>query len=326
MNVGILMPTMGITGGVRRVVEIANRLTQSGNKVTIYNAKTNSAKWMRPIPNLYTQKHISSIYEEFEKDVWLCGWPNFPPQYYSILKGKKFFMIQHIEGTWPNLIRLDGWETISFSTYAFNYAYGVKPEGCFKVIGGINMDLFKNIDLNKVITHKHKDRIVFLAYPRKGAKHLVKALNLLNWNTDEFEVQYIGDPYTDDCNLSKYYRGVYYKGNTQDKMKEIYGNAHFYVSTQTPRACWENLVAESIASGCLVIAYRIGAMQDMEPACFRVWGPSSEESYVENLAEAINESMLDIVKDEFYFKAKEYIEQFSWNNIFPKFLEILKHE
>ena len=104
MNIGIVMPTMGVTGGVRRVVEIANRLVEYKHKVTIYNQQKNTAStWLKPMKILYQQKNISDILKENKKDIWLCGWPNFEPWVYKTIQGKVFYLIQHIESSWKEL-------------------------------------------------------------------------------------------------------------------------------------------------------------------------------------------------------------------------------
>ena len=128
MDIGIAMPTMGITGGVRRVVEIANRLSMAGNNVTIYNEQYNNATWMKPVKLFYKQKRLADLRDvgENRKDIWLFGWPNFMPWVYEIVEGNKFFMIQHIEETWGPLILKYQCPTISFSTYANEFANSIR--------------------------------------------------------------------------------------------------------------------------------------------------------------------------------------------------------
>lgn len=340
MNIGILMPTMGVTGGVRRVVEIANRLVQSKHNVTIYNLEKNVAKWMKPIKLLYQQKRLDDIHSERKKDVWLCGWPNFTDDIYdTVIGNNKFFMIQHIEKSWISLIKKPDWSTISFSTYAHNWTKShCFADKHFKVLGGLNTDIF-NSDINEEIKERmkriDKRKFIVLGYPRKGAKYIVKALDILK--NKNIELELFGNPKIDNCHKSKYFNGKYYHGLSQDEIAKVYKRADLYVSLQTPRACWNNPVAEAMACGCPVITTQIGAVEDLlcpgiQTIPILKHCLNDENAFVNNLAKRIKDMywLFSIYKDSHIEKftkcSYDKVQQFSWNKIFPEFLKVLQNE
>ena len=335
MNIGIVMPTMGVTGGVRRIVEIANRLVEYKHNVTIYNDQKNRAEtWLKPMKFLYQQKRLSDILKESNKDVWLCGWPNFESWVYTTIKGKVFYLIQHIEGSWKEHINNKNCSTISFSTYAYNWTVeNSNHKNHYKCIGGLNTDIF-NCDINKV-AHERVQRMnfgnkfVILGYPRKRAKYLVKAVDILN--NDSIELRFFGNPKVDDCNKSKYFKGQYYHSRPQNEIPNIYSGADLYVSLQTERACWNNPVAEAMACGCPVVTTDVGAVQDLKCAGL-ISLPSlkkfknDENHFIGSLAAKIKDAMwLFRIKvgsshvNTFIENSYKHVQQFSWNNIFPKF-------
>lgn len=321
MNIGILMPTMAVTGGVRRVVEIANRLIKEKHKVTIYNNRNNHAGWMNQNPALYIQKPMSEIFNERIKDIWLCGWPNFSSEIYNTIIGKKFYMIQHIENSWIQFLKDSTNNFICFSSHAYDFAIRQFGKKVYKITGGINLKLF-NVDINKEIERRKngykKKRMVVLCYPRKQAKHIVEAAKGM-----EIELRFLGSPKIDNCEKSENYLGKSYNGLSQSEIKKAYQESDLYVSVQMYRHCWDNTIAEAMACGCPAMVNNAGAIQDMKN------GIIVYEDKIGHYPEVIRENIKNFINSDFFTiesmikTAHKTVTQFDWDLIFPELLGVL---
>ena len=258
MRIAFIEPHLELYGGIRRVMELSNRLTKLGDDVTLFHPTGEPCGWMTGLAK--TRPTADLTREEFDAVVF-----NDPPHYELAVRARarvKAFYILCLDDRdrlesfslkilWPKKGRIMALKRalampflkIANATWMQMYlerTLGIESE---LVIGGINRDVFRPVTVER---SGDVFRILSSGDPRerKGSETIRAAIDLVRREHPNVElVTYHG------------------RGIPQEKMAETYCLADLFVDAQW-YAGWNNPVAEAMACGVPVVCTDIGGVAD----------------------------------------------------------------
>jgi glycosyltransferase involved in cell wall biosynthesis len=260
MNVAFVEPHLELYGGVRRIIELANRLTARGVETTIYHPAGTPCEWMscmatvRATRNLLGERHDVLIYNdpnaenfavvkhagarlkvfyvlELHKMDLLAG---FHPMIYLPRNRRTLYVRRSLRAPYLKLVNatwLQGWlrERMRIESIA--------------VVGGINLEMFHPVEIAKP---RGEFRVLCSGDPRerKGTAAIMRAAEIARREVSNLVLDT--------------YHGM---GIPQERMAEKYASAHLFAEGST-QAGWNNPVAEAMACRTPVVCTAIGGVQD----------------------------------------------------------------
>jgi glycosyltransferase involved in cell wall biosynthesis len=258
MRIAFIEPHLELFGGIRRVMELSNRLTRLGDDVTIFHPTGEPCRWMK---GLATTRPTRELMRETYDAVLF----NDPP-HYKLAEGvrakvKVFYILclddrERLKGfsvkvLWPRkgrvmaLKRALGGPFLKLSNATWMQMYlnqnlGVDSE---LLIGGVNRDVFHPVNVERA---PGVFRILCSGDPRerKGTDTIRSACDRLRGVEPRVEL------------VTYYGRGI-----AQNKMADAYCSADLFVDAQW-YAGWNNPVAEAMACGVPVVCSDIGGVAD----------------------------------------------------------------
>ena len=323
MKISFVEPHLKIYGGIRRVIELSNRLTERGHDVTIFHSDGSPCEWMKCIAKI---KNYEAVLKE-EHDVIIYNDPN--PIDYSLVKKAKarlkvFYVLElynkellkrfNLKIYFPGNERMLILKKSLCSPY-LKLSNAIWEKEWLKenmnidsklLLGGVNFEMFHPIE-------KREDTDIFRILcsgdprERKGNKTILEAYEIVN----KEEPNVILDTF-------------HGKGIPQEKMAEKYSSADIFVEGSW-QAGWNNPVAEAMACKVPVVCTDIGGVKDFafhEKTALLV---PPEDSQAMALA------VLRLIKDKNLRKtlsenAYEHIKTFNWDESVERLEEILSSE
>ena len=310
MKISFIEPHLKIYGGIRRIIELSNQLTERGHDITIFHSDGSDCKWMKCIAKV---KSYNEVLKE-EHDVIIYNDPN--PVDYKLAKEAKaklkvFYVLE--------LYKKELMKGINFKVYLpWNKAMLILKKSLdssylklanatwekewlkknmnidsILLLGGVNAEMFHPIEVKK-----NPDEVRILcsgdSRERKGTKAILKAFEIIK----KKEPKVVLDTY-------------HGKGIPQEKMAEKYCSADIFVEGSW-QAGWNNPVAEAMACKVPVICTDIGGVQDFafhEKTALLVPPENSQ---------AMASAILRLIRDEKLRKilrenAYKHIRQFDWD-------------
>lgn len=311
MKISFVEPHLELFGGIRRILELSNRLVDSGESVTIYHPAGTPCAWMpctarvKPLADVYGDRHDAIIF-------------NDPPQFKIVERTSSRLKVFYILGLydrerlkrfslkllWPKkgrivsiqrILRLP-WLKITNATWMQRYLADELHVRAELVLGGINRDVFHPVPEAK---NPDRFRILSTGDPRayKGMDTVERAIASVKLRHPHVE-------------LDTYYG----KGIPQDRMAETYSSSDLFVDAQWNTGCgWNNPVAEAMACKVPVVCSNIGGVEDFAfPGETALLVP---EKNPEKLAEAVLRLMDDQeLRSRIREKAYEHILRFDWDS------------
>jgi len=260
MKISFVEPHLKLYGGIRRVIELANRLTKRGHDITIFHSDGSPCQWMKCIAKV---KNYKAVLME-EHDVILYNDPN--PIDYSLVKKAKaklkvFYVLELynkelLKGSnlkiclpWNKRMLIlkkclcSPYLKLSNATWEKEWLKENMNIPSILLLGGVNFEMFHPIEERE---DKDDFRILCSGDPRerKGTKNILKA----------FEIVKKEEPRA----ILNTYHG---KGISQEKMAEKYCSADIFVEASW-QAGWNNPVAEAMACKVPVVCTDIGGVKD----------------------------------------------------------------
>lgn len=258
MRIAIIEPHLELYGGIRRIMELSNRLVRLGEDVTIFHPTGEPCAWMeglaatRPLGELDSESHDALIF-------------NDPPDY-RIARGaraslKVFYILdlaehEKLKGFNPKIFWKRKGRTLSIkralqlpflrvanATWMRRFIQDELGLECEILIGGINRDVFRPVE---VVRDATRFTILCSGDPRerKGTATIEEAVRIVCEK----------HPHV----VLKTYHG---KGIPQGKMAQTYAAADLFADAQW-YAGWNNPVAEAMACGVPVVCTDIGGVAD----------------------------------------------------------------
>lgn len=321
MNIGILLPSIGVYGGVRRFVGLANELSLRKHDVTIYTPDGKSCVWLKCISkwnkydNFLSMKNdaiifgypgqedrrLSSMSNAKKKIFWCCG--IYDPKDIIGLEENKNPWIKKINNITLKYLHDQELIKIAVSSWLTNFCKEyLKINKINTIFCGIDRDIFKPFEGIKKI----KDSILSPCEKRSfKSKHLMKVI---------FAKVKKRVP---SATLSSY-RGM---GIRQSKMSKFISSHEIY-SDDTILAGWHNPAIEAMACGLPVACFDFGGIRD-----FAIHGKTAllaAKGKPISLAKATITLLLDKnMAIELSKNAMDHISQFTWKRCGNEFEEIL---
>jgi methionine biosynthesis protein MetW len=323
MKISIVEPHLLLYGGIRRMIEFANRLSERGHEVTIFHPEGTPCQWTRciakikPSVKLLDEPHETIIYND----------PN--PYDYNLVKRAKaqlkvFYVLELYDKGWlkgPNPIiyipkykRMLMLKKSLFSPY-LKLANATWIHHWLKdnlnidtrlLIAGVNTDVFHPVEIKK---EPEKIKILHSGDPRlrKGTKNILDAFEIVKKELPQAE-------------LDTYYG----KKIPQNRMAEMYSSADIFVDGQW-YAGWNNPVAEAMACNVPVVCTDIGGVKDFafhEKTALLV-PVRSPKALAETIIRLIKDERLRVSLRE---NAYKQIIAFKWENSVSELERILADE
>ncbi len=260
MKISFIEPHLKIFGGIRRILELSNRLTEKGHDVTIFHSDGSPCKWMKCIAKI---KSYDEVLKE-EHDVIMYNDPN-PIDYRLAKKAKAklkvFYVLELYDKELLKGINLkiflrrnrnmlilkrclcSPYLKLSNATWEKEWLKKNMNIDSTLLLGGVNTEMFHPVE-----TKKNPSEIRVLcsgdSRERKGTKTIIEAVEIAK----KEEPKIILDTY-------------HGKGIPQEKMAEKYCSADIFVEGSW-QAGWNNPVAEAMACKVPVVCTDIGGVKD----------------------------------------------------------------
>ena len=322
MKISFIEPHLKIYGGIRRIIEFANRLTERGHDVTIFHSDGRPCNWMKCMAKV---KPYDEVLEE-NHDVLIYNDPN-SIDYYLVKKAKaklKIFYVLalyerdllkgvnlkiYLPLPWNKRMLLlkkslkSSYLKLSNSTWIYNWLKENMSISSELLIGGVNTDVFRPVEVEK---NHNEIRILCSGDPRKrkGTSAILEAIKIVK----SVEPRVVLDTYHD-------------KGIPQEKMAEKYSSADIFVDGQWC-AGWNNPVAEAMACKVPVVCTDIGGVQDFafhEKTALLVT-PKDPKAMASAIVGLIRDKEL---RESLRENAYQLIKKFDWDKSVDRLEEIL---
>lgn len=323
MKISFVEPHLKIYGGIRRIIELANRLTERSHDVTIFHSDGSPCQWMKSGAKI---KSYDEVLKEGH-DVIIYNDPN-PIDYKLVKKAKaklKVFYVlelydkQLLKGVnlkiyLPRNKRMlilkkslcSPYLKLSNATWEKKWLKENMNIDSKLLFGGVNTEMFHPVEVEK---NPNEIRLLCSGDPRerKGTKAVLEAVEIAKKEEPRIVLET--------------YHG---KGIPQEKMAEEYSSADIFVEGSW-QAGWNNPVAEAMACKVPVVCTDIGGVKDF--------------AFHEKIAllvppknpEAMASAILRLIRDEkqretLRKNAYQHIRQFDWDKSAKRLEEILNSE
>lgn len=323
MKISFVEPHLKVYGGIRRIVELANRLTERGHDVTIFHSDGSPCQWMRCIAKI---KSYDELLRE-EHDVIIYNDPN-PVDYTLVKKAKAklkvFYVLElykkeqlrgfNIKIYHPRNRRMlilkkslrSSYLKLSNATWEKEWLKENMNIDSKLLLGGVNAEMFHPVEVEK---NPGEIRILCSGDPRerKGTKTVLEAMEIAK----KEEPRLVLDTY-------------HGKGIPQEKIAEKYSSADIFVEGSW-QAGWNNPVAEAMACKVPVVCTNIGGVKDFafhERTALLV-PPKNPEKMASAILRLIKDKKL---RENLRENAYQHIKQFNWDKSVARLEEIFNLE
>lgn len=260
MIIGFVEPHLELFGGIRRIVELANRLVDRGHEVTIFHPRGTPCAWM---PCRARVRRTGEL-EQAAHDVLLYNDPN-PEDYRSVRRARaalKVFLVLELyetrllTGFHPALFLPRHQRTrymrkslrrpylkLTNATWLMEWLREHMGLESTLMIGGVNREMFRPVEVDRP---GDRFRLLCSGDPRerKGTTTIRRAVELARREVPQLEL------FT--------YHGA---GIAQERMAHTYCSADLFVEASW-QAGWNNPVVEAMACGVPVVCTDIGGVRD----------------------------------------------------------------
>jgi glycosyltransferase involved in cell wall biosynthesis len=318
MRIAFIEPHLELYGGIRRVLEFANRFVERGEDVTVYHPSGEPCAWMECRARVEPGARLSSI----EHDVVIF---NNPPDYPLARRARADLKVFYILALydrerlkrfdprifWPRKGRMMALKRclqlpflhVSNATWMQRWLrenLGLETE---LQLGGINRDLFRPVPVKR---DPSVFRVLCSGDPRehKGTATIVAAVERVR--------ERIPNVVLDT------YHGL---GIPQSEMAQAYCAADLFVDAQW-YAGWNNPVVEAMACGVPVVCSDIGGVEDFafhdETALL---APARDSGALASAIERMATSRE--LRESLARRALQHVARFDWDDAASRFLELL---
>jgi len=259
MRVAFVEPHLELFGGIRRILELSNRLTARGVEVTLFHPAGTPCTWMdcvatvRPSealldspqdaiiyndPNPYdfrlvrrAEARLKAFYVLELYETSLLG--GFHPMIYRPRHQRTLYMKRSLQA---------GYLLLANATWLSIFLRERMGLDSTLLFGGVNREMFHPVE--RVPNERFRVLCSGDPRPRKGTDLIRRAVDLARRTRDDIELDT--------------YHG---RGVPQHEMSGVYGAADMFVEAST-QAGWNNPAAEAMASGVPLVCSNIGGVRD----------------------------------------------------------------
>jgi glycosyltransferase involved in cell wall biosynthesis len=327
LDIAVLLPGLGVFGGVRRFLEIGNELVRRGHRYTVYHPGGARPDWIefagtvKPLSDLAQARH----------QIVICNDPPLLADFERARADLKlfYFVLENIRGE-KSIARHPGWSVVANSTGMANRLWRRYRVQAAKVVGGINLEMFR--PLPPVGSPRDEYRILTLgriSRRKKGVPIVVGAVESLARHLAGTGVQpklvlfdHVGPGNERDprdgfrCAVPH----EFHINVPQDDLAQLYSSCHVFASAER-RAGWANTVAEAMACGVPVVCTRSGAL-DLAIHRKTAWVVRRHRWFVKRGLRALYDDpgFTGRLKES----ALEHVRKFSWENVVDQLLAVIR--
>lgn len=319
MRIAFIEPHLELYGGIRRVLEFANRFVAMGEEVTVYHPSGEPCPWME------CRARVRRTRELFDTDHDVVVFNN-PPDYPLARKArarvKVFYILALYDRErlkrfdpkifWPKKGRMLALKRclqlpfvhVSNATWMQQWLRDNLGLETHLQLGGVNRDLFHPVEVSR--PDDGRFRILCSGDPRehKGTATVEAAVARVRASHPDLALET--------------YHG---KGIPQSEMARTYCAADLFVDAQW-YAGWNNPVVEAMACGVPVVCTDIGGVEDFafhEDTALVV--PARDD---EALAAAVNRMIASPqLRDRLARRALDHVSTFDWDESARAFRDLL---
>jgi len=321
MKIGFIEPHLKVFGGIRRIIEMANRLHDRGHDVTIYHSDGSPCTWLEcrariaPGRAVLEAAHDVIVYNDPEpEDMYLAAHARARATFYYVLH---LYRTELLAGFHPSIYLGRNKRTrnlraclraphvkIANASWVQRWLrehMGIEAE---LLIGGINFDLFHPPDAPRGADRPL--RILASGDPRegKGTDTVTAAVARVRAEFPEVE-------------LVTYYG----KGIAQEAMAATYGSADVFVDASRNAGGWNNPVAEAMACGVAVACTFNGQVEDFafDGRTALMSPPRDVSMLADNVARLLRDPAL---RRRISAAALSHVRKFEWNDTIDRFEQL----
>ena len=328
LDFAVLLPSLGVFGGVRRFVEIGNELIRRGHRYTLYHPGGDRPEWLpfagevRPLSAAAAARHQIAI----------CNDPPLLEDFQRVHAELKlfYFVLENIRGE-RAIARHKGWTVIANSTGMAQRLWRRYRVRAGEVVGGINLDMFRPLpearaEQFRILTFGRLSR------RKKGVPIVEGAVESLarrmsrSKGTDGRPVKlvlfdHVGpgnerDP-RDEFRCAVPHE--FHINRPQEELARLYSGCDLFVSAEK-RAGWANTVAEAMACGVPVVCTRSGA-RDLALHGETAWVVRRQRWFVERGLRKMcgDPETAGRLRDN----AIQHVRNYSWDRVADQLLEVV---
>jgi len=320
MKIFFVEPHLEIYGGIRRIIELANRLTRRGHDVTIFHSDGSPCKWMkcvakvRPYNELLKKSCEVIIYNDPNPtDYWLVKQAKAKLKVFYVLElyEKELLKGMNFKLAFPRNERMlilkkslcSPYLKLSNATWEQEWLKKNMNIDSKLLLGGVNTEIFYPVDVG---SNSHKIRILCSGDPRerKGTKTITEAFKVAK----KEEPRMVLDTY-------------HGKGIPQERMAATYCSADIFIEGSW-QAGWNNPVAEAMACKVPVICTDIGGVKDfaLHKKTALLVPPKDPQAMASAILRLIrNKKLREALRENAY----HHIRQFDWDKSTKRLEKIL---
>jgi len=289
MKINYILPCWLKSGGIRIIVEYANRLTNKGHDIKLYypikgydhyrgqfrpivkfKKKINSLlkRGIKYDKNIFDNRceviAVKSIADSFIRNADITIATSWPTSYdvvnLSKIKGKKVYFIQDYE-TWNSNLTLVDYSyklplnKVTISNYLKVLLKEKFGQNSDVILNGINYDIFNC----KKMKHNNKIKILFLYYNlrKKNMPFALKVVSEIHNKYKEIEICSFG--YLKDKVIPEYVN--FYENPSDSRIVDLYCDSNIFIYTSLVEG-FALPPAEAMACNTAVVAIKSGAIPD----------------------------------------------------------------
>lgn len=360
MKINVIIPGIGLSGGIRVLFRYAELLNEKNHDVVFYtpllaydvkNCNSEFLNKLHVISNslkrvsTYKIKKkqnilefnvkvipVSMICDRYVRDADICiasAWPTaFSVANLSLTKGKKVYFIQDYE-IWNNEeLGKESYtlplEHIVISTWIKNkLVEQLGSDDAPIVYDGLDLDVFNNPTRVNAFDHAINILMLYHDLTKKGIKDGLEVYRRVRANYPDVRLTMFGLP--ERPNIPD--EVEYYQNPSREQLRKLYSRANIFLYTSREEG-WGLTPLEAMASKCVVVGTNTGCMLDIgeDKVNAMLCHPGDISKMEKNLCALIeNQTLLQELSEKGY----ETVQNFSWINAVAQLereLEKIWHE
>jgi glycosyltransferase involved in cell wall biosynthesis len=313
LDFGVLLPHVGVFGGVRRFLELGNVLVRRGHRYVLYHPTGSPPTWMpfhgevRPLAALREHTHGALVASHVD----------LADALESARANVKLFYCVHKNLPGRAIARHTGWTLLANSSALRERLwrrYRVRAE---HALGGVNLHLFRPRDS----TPAAEEPLRILVYARvsragKGTRIAVcaaeRAASRVPLRLVLFDHTGPGNERDAREHLRPRVPHEFHLNLPQPELARLFASCHLFASAER-RAGWSNTVAEAMAAGVPVVCTRAGTeeLATHDDTAWIVWW-----RHAWNFSRALVKLGRDPVRrDRMRRAALQRVRHYSWEHV-----------
>ncbi|UCE02768.1 MAG: glycosyltransferase family 4 protein [Candidatus Latescibacterota bacterium] len=275
LDFGVLLPHVGVFGGVRRFLELGNTLLRRGHRYVLYHPEGTRPTWM---PFAGEVRRLGTLREHSHR-VLVASHVDLAGELENACAELKLFYCVHKDLPARDIVRHRGWILLANSGALQQRLWRRHRVRAEDAIGGVDLRLFRP----RAPAPEPPFRVLVFARTSRAGKGTRVALAAAERAAERMAPQtlhlvlfdHVGPGNEPDPRRSLHIRlpHDFHLNLPQEELAHLFASCHLFLSAER-RAGWSNTVAEAMAAGVPVVCTRAGTLElatHDETACVVRW-------------------------------------------------------